>query len=151
MWSLIRYHTKVPLQSLPLFPFHHFSSSLHLCTYTPESSHILVACVYSFIYFLSFFLSPLTLHLSCLAGEETGGAADFRPQERPIILLKHWGQRDEGKEGRREVRRGKGGGKALTLLTYWPLHRHMLTVSPLNVTPKMAPYRQWLWLFLAQG
>lgn len=125
-----------------------FFPAIIIVPHTPESPHVLLTLEFTLVYFifffLSFFLSPPTLHLSCLAGEETGGAADFRPQERPIILLKHWGQRGGGREGlRREVRRGEERvghttGQHATdpphLLTFTPL-----TASPLNVTSKMAP------------
>lgn len=98
------------------FPFLHALLSAFLIVASPRA-YTAPACsqtqctYFCCTLFICFFcLSPPTLHLSCLAGEETGGAADFRPQERPIILLKHWGQRDGGKEAKGEVRRGKGGG-----------------------------------------
>lgn len=111
LYLLTLYHAQVSVTDSPTIICPNLS-----CVHTTGSSH----CSFLFLY-LSF--SPPTLHLSCLAGEKTGGAANFRPQERPIILLKHWGQREGGKEGRGEVRRGKGGGTlqvstALTPLTY---------------------------------
>lgn len=106
-----------PYSLTAFFPFLHALLSAFVIVASPRA-HTAPTCsqtqctYFSCTLFICFFcLSPPTLHLSCLAGEETGGAADFRPQERPIILLKHWGQRDGGKEAKGEVRRGKGGGK----------------------------------------
>lgn len=77
-------------------------------------------------------LSAPTLHLSCLAGEETGGAADFRPQERPIILLKHWGQRVGGREGRIETRGEERKGVRQTTGQHATDPSHLLTFTSLT-------------------
>lgn len=126
-------------------PFLHFSSSLHLPLYMHLNHHTFSVLKFTwrlsvFLSFfpsflpLSFFLSSPTLHLSCLAGEETGGAADFRPQERPIILLKHWGQRGGGKEGEERWGEERVGAHCrsawhwplspfdLCAVTSWPFH-----------------------------
>lgn len=128
---LIRYHTKAPLQSLPLLSCHHFLSSLYL-THLNNHTYSLIEFTFSFALSISFFFFSFSTYLaSVLPGWWRDWKSSRFPSpgetHNPAETLGTEGWREKGIETRGEERKGSTHHLAfspidLYTINLWPFH-----------------------------